>query len=277
MYIYKIDKTREQEDDGKSKRPTNNTQRSVEGGLAPTSCESFCGVLHFVRVLDAQTKPKMVSPVKNLIVVFSVMTLMKNVSPEDTTVLFYVRVLFTLYFGCSIALNFYIKSLVERKHDQTVIEVPPQPAGFFGRPSSSQPTRMTVEQYDLGELSKARSSLIMNGIFLAFMHLKMKALTPVVLQSALGILRILDDAMFRIHILNQPAQGELARPFKPEPGLLSMLTGSGARNSQTSSDNRRNQAQAAEDSSSSSSEDNKPKAATESPSTSEDEDNSTQK
>ncbi|GJQ13141.1 hypothetical protein GpartN1_g4932.t1 [Galdieria partita] len=210
----------------------------------------------------------MVSPVKNLILVFAVMTLMKNVNPEDTTVLFYTRALFTLYFGCSIALNFYIKSLVERKHDQTVIEVPPQPSGFFGRSSSSHATRVTVEQYDLGELSKARSSLLMNAIFLAFMHLKMKALTPVVLQSAMGILRIMDDAMFRIHVLNEPAQGALARPFKPEPNLLSMFTGSGASNSGSGQTHSRNQTEE-DSSSSSSSEDNA--RPTESPSGSEDE------
>ncbi|EME28654.1 Uncharacterized protein Gasu2_48890 [Galdieria sulphuraria] len=209
----------------------------------------------------------MVSPVKNLILVFAVMTLMKNVNPEDATVLFYTRALFTLYFGCSIALNFYIKSLVERKHDQTVIEVPPQPAGFFGRSSPAHATRVTVEQYDLGELSKARSSLLMNAIFLAFMHLKMKALTPVVLQSAMGILRIMDDAMFRIHVLNEPAQGALARPFKPEPSLLSMFTGSGGNSSQTQSRNQ------TEDDSSSSSSEEKARP-TESPSGSEDEDHS---
>lgn len=214
----------------------------------------------------------MVSPVKNLILVFAVMTLMKNVNPEDTTVLFYTRVLFTVYFGCSIALNFYIKSLVQQKHDQTVIEVPPQPAGFFGRTSSTQPTRVTVEEYDLGELAKARSSLLMNAIFLAFMHLKMKALTPVVLQSAMGILRILDDAMFRIHILNEPAQGALARPFKPEPNLLSLLTGSGSQSGSGGQANNNSRNQAEENSSSSSSsEDKRP---TESPSASEDEDDS---
>eukprot|EP00871_Galdieria_phlegrea_P001657 jgi/Galph1/2492/GphlegSOOS_G1163.1 len=215
----------------------------------------------------------MVSPVKNLIIVFAVMTLMKNVNAEDPTVLLYTRVLFTVYFGCSIALNFYLKSVVEQKHDQTLIEVPPQPTGFFGRTSSSQPVRMTVEQYDLSELAKARSSLFMNALFLAFMHLKMKALTPVVLQSALGILRILDDSLFRIHILKEPAEGVLARPFKPESNIFSLLTGGGSSSSATTG-NSTNQVQEEE---SSSSEDERDKAAQESPSSSEGEEKSNSK
>lgn len=60
---------------------------------------------------------------------------------------------------------------------------------------------------------------------LSFVNLRFTffSLSPV-LQVSFGMLSLLDSPLFKIYVLGQAAEGELARPFKKQ-GLMASLTG----------------------------------------------------
>ena len=58
---------------------------------------------------------------------------------------------------------------------------------------------------------------------MAVMHLKFGYTQPLLIQSILPLKNIFDNPIIQLHVLGKPAVGDLKRPFKAAPGLMSAL------------------------------------------------------
>ncbi|KAJ8905731.1 hypothetical protein NDN08_002236 [Rhodosorus marinus] len=155
--------------------------------------------------------------VRNLVIFLSLLYGMRQVDQNDPMTVNYCRIVFGLYLVLGIAFQGYVTKIVNEKKDTREIEVPPQPA--LGA-TPGPPEKKTVMEYDLGQLSTQRTQMLMNSLMVAFFHFKMGQVSPLVMTSVMGIMRFLDDPMFKIHVLGNEAVGALERPFKAESNPL---------------------------------------------------------
>eukprot|EP00168_Porphyra_purpurea_P007438 TRINITY_DN1938_c0_g1_i4.p1 TRINITY_DN1938_c0_g1~~TRINITY_DN1938_c0_g1_i4.p1 ORF type:complete len:289 (-),score=131.68 TRINITY_DN1938_c0_g1_i4:159-1025(-) len=90
----------------------------------------------------------------------------------------------------------------------------------------AEPEVLSTEEYDLSVLASVRRGLLFNALLLSVFHLKMGSLNPLVITSATGLARLMDEPLFQLHVLGRPAVEKLARPFKPEANpLMALLSG----------------------------------------------------
>lgn len=216
--------------------------------------------------------------VKQMIITFGAISLLKKVDQTDARVVAICRVIFVIYMAISLSVQLYIRSRILAKKEGGTVTVPPKPASPFAALSepapdadadadasaagaaakegdasaeeevdatvdattaggrrkprgaaaaaAAEPQVMTTEEYDLSVLATVRRGLLFNALLLSVFHLKMGSLNPLVITSATGLARLLDEPLFQLHVLGRPAVDALARPFKPEANpLLAMLTG----------------------------------------------------
>ncbi|OSX75009.1 hypothetical protein BU14_0258s0014 [Porphyra umbilicalis] len=91
---------------------------------------------------------------------------------------------------------------------------------------AAAPEVMSTEEYDLSVLASVRRGLLFNALLLSVFHLKMGSLNPLVITSATGLARLVEEPLFQLHVLGRPAVEALARPFKPEANpLMALLSG----------------------------------------------------
>lgn len=60
---------------------------------------------------------------------------------------------------------------------------------------------------------------------MAVMHLYMKYTNPLLIQSIIPLKGVFEGNLVKIHLFGEPAVGDLKRPFKSAPGLMSALQG----------------------------------------------------
>jgi len=155
--------------------------------------------------------------VRNLVIFLGLLYGMRQVDQNDPVAINFCRIVFGLYLLLGLAFQAYVTKVVTDKKDTREIEVPPQPA--LGSPAGP-PEKKTVMEYDLGQLSTQRTQMLMNSLMVAFFHFKMGQVSPLVMTSVMGIMRFLDDPMFKIHVLKNEAVGALERPFKADANPL---------------------------------------------------------
>lgn len=207
--------------------------------------------------------------VKQMIITFGAISLLKKVDQTDARVVAICRVIFVVYMAISLSVQLYIRSRILAKKEGGTVTVPPKPASPFaalsepapnadavdaaakdgdasaeedvdatvdataggrrkprGAAAAAEPQVMTTEEYDLSVLATVRRGLLFNALLLSVFHLKMGSLNPLVITSATGLARLLDEPLFQLHVLGRPAVDALQRPFKPEVNpLMAMLTG----------------------------------------------------
>lgn len=86
----------------------------------------------------------------------------------------------------------------------------------------------TVHAYDLAEVRKAQKGQLMGIAMMAFMHLYMKYTNPLLIQSIIPLKGAFETNLAKVHVLGQPAAGELKRPWKAGGGLMGAMSGQGA-------------------------------------------------
>uniref|UniRef100_A0A7S1XIY9 Inorganic phosphate transporter n=1 Tax=Erythrolobus australicus TaxID=1077150 RepID=A0A7S1XIY9_9RHOD len=167
--------------------------------------------------------------VRDMAAVLAVMSYMKNVDQEDPTVILVCRCVYGAYLLMVLGWYLYVKSVIEKKKDLTKIKVPIPANPFAPAPAEGEPAPPTeqeksVMEYDYELLNQQRSGVLTGTLILSFLHFKMGSVTPLVLSPITGLLKLVDDPLTKLHILGQPAEGALQRPFK-KPGnpLLGML------------------------------------------------------
>jgi len=106
----------------------------------------------------------------------------------------------------------------------TLKYVQPAPMG-----SSEEPKLVTttVHAYDLEQLRTQFKGQLMGLAMMAFMHGYLKYTNPLLIQSIIPLKGVFENNLVKIHIMGNPAVGDLKRPFKAGGGLMGALQGSG--------------------------------------------------
>lgn len=86
---------------------------------------------------------------------------------------------------------------------------------------------LSVQQYDMKEARSSMQQLVMGATFVIGIHSWKGYLQPLLIQAVMGVFMLVDNPLFRIYILGQPAVGELQRPFKKEVSPLAAMMGQG--------------------------------------------------
>lgn len=76
--------------------------------------------------------------------------------------------------------------------------------------SSFLSSESTVKEYDLKQAKAMQSGLVMNMLFMWFLHFKMEQVQPLLVQTATGILQMCYSPLFQVYALGR----NLERPFK---------------------------------------------------------------
>lgn len=77
-----------------------------------------------------------------------------------------------------------------------------------------RPVVTTVQEYDRRQLRALFKSQLMGVAMMAFMHFYMKYTNPLLVQSVLPLKGALESNLVKIHVYQQPAKGDLERPWK---------------------------------------------------------------
>jgi len=90
---------------------------------------------------------------------------------------------------------------------------------------------MTISEYDVSQTIKSLGQAALALCITCGIHYKWGNPTPLLFQCLMGPIGIFDDALFRIYVLGNPAEGKLERPFKPPPSPFQELMGGDASDS----------------------------------------------
>ncbi|KIK02184.1 hypothetical protein K443DRAFT_97442, partial [Laccaria amethystina LaAM-08-1] len=126
---------------------------------------------------------------------------------EDPLVLNYVRAGCDLVQVIVLAVYYYVSPVMKRKNDQTLLK-------YVHQHLSQGPENLvktTVRDYNLSEPSKLFRSVYLGIEMMAFVHLYFNFTQPLFIQARMVIY---DAKPVSIHLLKDPAVGELMRPFK---------------------------------------------------------------
>lgn len=105
----------------------------------------------------------------------------------------------------------------------TVVKyVEPAPMGSGEEPKF---VATTVKAYDQQQLKSLFKAQLMGVGMMGFMHLYMKYTNPLLIQSIIPLKGAFEGNLIKIHLLGQPATGELARPWKANGGLMGAMQG----------------------------------------------------
>ncbi len=80
----------------------------------------------------------------------------------------------------------------------------------------------TVHSYDLQQLRSMFKSQLMGVGMMGVMHLYFRYTNPLLIQSIIPLKGAFEGNLAKIHLLGQPAIGELKRPWKAAGGFMGM-------------------------------------------------------
>lgn len=166
-----------------------------------------------------------VSPaVSNIVIMLAMMQVSRRLDLEDPTILLYVRVIYGSLQALTFAIFMFVKFKINNKNDLTTLKYV-EPANPMAGQAEPKAVVTTVRDYDLKQVDAQIKGIFQSLAMMGFMHLYLKYTNPLVMQSVSGIKSALESNIVQIHLLGAPATGDLKRPFKAAPGLLSALTG----------------------------------------------------
>jgi hypothetical protein len=105
----------------------------------------------------------------------------------------------------------------------TVVKyVEPAPMGSGDEPKF---VATTVKSYDIQQLRALFKAQLMGVGMMAVMHFYFKYTNPLLIQSIIPLKGAFEGNLVKIHLLGQPATGDLARPWKAAAGLMGAMSG----------------------------------------------------
>ena len=104
----------------------------------------------------------------------------------------------------------------------TLKYVEPAPMGSTEEPKL---ITTTVHAYDLQQLRGMYKSQLMGVGMMGFMHMYLKYTNPLLIQSIIPLKGAFESNLVKIHLLGQPASGDLKRPFKGAGGFMGAMQG----------------------------------------------------
>ncbi|KAI9825277.1 MAG: hypothetical protein M1832_001311 [Thelocarpon impressellum] len=163
--------------------------------------------------------------ITNLMVILGMMQVSKRIPFDDPTVLNGVRAAYVLSNVAIVAIYLYVQVQINKKKDMTTLKyVEPAPMGSADEP---KPIVTTVHAYDLGQLRGMFKAQLMGVGMMAVMHVYFKYTNPLLIQSIIPLKGAFEATLVKIHLLGQPATGELQRPFKAAGGFMGAMQGGG--------------------------------------------------
>lgn len=162
--------------------------------------------------------------ISNLVLMLVGMQVSRKLDFENPSVLFYVRLAFVVGTLATLAVYVYVRFVIINKNDLTTLKYLEPPNKMSGETESKLVTT-TVKDYDLKQIQGAIKGVFTGLAMTGFMHLYMKFANPLVMQSISPLKGALESNIVQIHLFGKPATGDLKRPFKAAPSLLSGFTG----------------------------------------------------
>lgn len=168
-----------------------------------------------------------ISPqITNLVIILVMMQVSKKIPFEDPTVMNAVRVCYVVSNLIIAGVYFYVQMQINKKKDMTTLKyVEPAP---FGSTEEPKLVTTTVHAYDLAQVRTLFRGQLTGVAMMAVMHFYMKYTNPLLIQSIIPLKGVFESNLVKIHLFGEPAVGDLKRPFKVAPGIMSALQGQGA-------------------------------------------------
>ncbi|KAM0787299.1 hypothetical protein ACM66B_007075 [Microbotryomycetes sp. NB124-2] len=160
----------------------------------------------------------MSAAITNLMFSLGAMQLARKIDFNDQQVLLYVRCAYAGAQLLVLAVYYIVSIQVKRKNDVKVLKYVEPKSPMQQDPGALITT--TNRDYDLSEVSKAVRGVLIGVAFMGFMHGYMKYTQPLFIQSIMALKGLYDSKIVKIHVLNQPAEGDLKRPFVAAPGFM---------------------------------------------------------
>ncbi|KAI9825585.1 MAG: hypothetical protein M1819_000481 [Sarea resinae] len=155
--------------------------------------------------------------ITNLVVILFLMQASKKIPFDDPLVLNGVRALYVVSNLIIVAVYLYVGQQINKKKDMTTMRyVEPAPMG-----STEEPKLIitTHHAYDLQQLRGLYKSQLMGVGMMAVMHVYFKYTNPLLIQSIIPLKGAFEGNLVKIHLLGQPAVGDLKRPWKATGGM----------------------------------------------------------
>jgi len=148
----------------------------------------------------------------NLAISLLVMQVARKIPFDDPEVLLYARIGYVSAQLIVLAVYFVCSSKIKQRNDLTVLKYV-EPKNPMSTDSGNLVTT-TIKDYDLGEVSKGVRGVYTGLAMMTFLHLYLSYTQPLFIQAVMALKNLYDSKPIKIHILGQPAEGELKRPFK---------------------------------------------------------------
>jgi hypothetical protein len=151
------------------------------------------------------------------------MQISKKIPFDDPNVLNAVRALYVVSNVIIAGIYLYVQMQINKKNDMTVVKyVEPAPMGSGDEPKF---VATTVKAYDLSQLKQLFKSQVMGMGMMGVMHIYFKYTNPLLIQSILPLKGAFEGNLVKVHLLGQPATGDLARPWKAAAGFMGAMQG----------------------------------------------------
>jgi len=161
--------------------------------------------------------------ITNLAIVLFMVQVAKKIPMEDPMVLNACRGVYILSNLIIVGIYIYCKMQIDKKNDLTIIKyVEPPPMGSAEEPKS---VTTTVAEYDRQQLRSLIRAQLMGVGMMAVMHFYFKYTNPLIIQSVIPLKSAFEGNLVKVHLLGNPAVGDLKRPWKTNSGLMGAMTG----------------------------------------------------
>ena len=98
----------------------------------------------------------------------------------------------------------------------------PAPMGSAEPP---KPITTTIYDYDMNQLKSLLRAQLMGVGMMGVMHIYFKYTNPLLIQSIIPAKGVFEGNLIKIHLLGQPAAGELKRPWRANAGIMGAMSG----------------------------------------------------
>ncbi|KNG50503.1 inorganic phosphate transporter pho88 [Stemphylium lycopersici] len=165
-----------------------------------------------------------ISPqISNLVIILGFMQISKKIPFDDPNVLNGVRALYVVSNIIIASIYLYVQAQINKKNDMTVVKyVEPAPMGSGEEPKF---VATTVKAYDLSKLRELFKAQMMGVGMMGVMHLYFGYTNPLLIQSIIPLKGAFEGNLVKVHLLGQPATGDLARPWKASGGMMGAMGG----------------------------------------------------
>jgi len=164
--------------------------------------------------------------ITNLVIILGMMQVSKRIPMDDPDTLNMIRAGYVLSNVIILSVYAYVHFIINKKKDMTTLKyVEAAPMGSTEEPKL---VTTTVHKYDVDQMKALYKAQLMGVGMMAVMHLYFKYTNPLLIQSIIPLKGAFEGNEIKIHLFGQPAMGDLKRPFKAAPGMMSALQGGAA-------------------------------------------------